>query len=167
MKGGGSIAKTEQIHFRTRPELKQKIEMAARESGESLSEYCERVLAAASGYRKPGTQELAKEQRDHTDRKGKTIAFRVSEKDKQAIEKNAELAKLSVGEYLIRAGLDDSIVIVLDGKEIVHHLSKIGTNLNQLTILVHQGRVTCPDIEGVNQTLKKVLRLLAQAMKGR
>lgn len=141
--------------------------MEAGKTGESLSEYCERTLAAASGYAISDRQELTKQQRDRMGRKEKTIAFRVSEKDKEAIEKNAELAKLSVGEYLIRAGLNDSIVIVLDGREMVHHLSKIGTNLNQLTILVHQGKVTCPDIEGVNQTLKKVLKLLAQAMKGR
>lgn len=127
------------------------------------------MLAAASGHVKPGIreQETEKEQRDCSGRKDRTIAFRVSEKDKDMIEKNAELARLSVGEYLIRAGLDDSIVIVLDGREMAHQLSKIGTNLNQLTILANMGKITCPDVENVNQTLKKVLKMLTKAVKGR
>lgn len=147
--------------------MKRKIEAAAGASGESLSEYCERVLAASTAYIKPDMQELMKEPRERSNRKTLAITLRVSEKDKEAIARNAATVNLSVGEYLIRAGLDDSIVIVVDGKEMVYQLSKIGTNLNQLTILARMGKITCPDIENVNKTLKKVLRMMAKTIKSR
>ena len=42
-KGGGLIARTEDIHFRVQPEIRKQIETAAAASGERLSEYCVRV----------------------------------------------------------------------------------------------------------------------------
>lgn len=81
------------------------------------------------------------------------------------IEEKAKLAKLSVGEYLIRAGLNDTTVVILDGKELLHQVSKIGTNLNQLTLLAHQGKITCPDLAGVNQVLKKLLQQMISLTK--
>ncbi|WP_102400259.1 MobC family plasmid mobilization relaxosome protein [Haloimpatiens massiliensis] len=41
-------------------------------------------------------------------------------------------------------------------KDFTHQLSKIGTNLNQITMLCHQGKVNCVDIAVVNKILKEV-----------
>lgn len=125
------------------------------------------MLAASAGYVKPEMQETerAKEPRERTGRKDQSITFRLSKKDKKAIEEKARLCRLSVGEYLLRTVLEDSVVVVVEGKEILHQLSKLGTNLNQLTLLAHQGKITCPELEPTNRTLKKLLRQLTRSLK--
>lgn len=132
-----------------------------------MTGYCERVLAASAGYVKPVIQETdrRKEPRERTGRKDQSITFRISKKDKEVIEGRARLCRLSVGEYMIRAALEDSVVVVVEGKEILHQLSKLGTNLNQLAILAHQGKITCPNLEATNSTLKKLLRQLTRSLK--
>lgn len=92
--------------------------------------------------------------------------IRISSEDKAAICKRAGDIGMSVGEYMIRSAREDKTVVILDGKEILHQLSKIGTNLNQLTILCHQGKITNPNLEDLNNTLVKVMREIRKLMKG-
>lgn len=180
-KGGGLIARTEDIHFRVQPEIRKQIETAAAASGERLSEYCVRVLISASGYvraekSEPGKKTGAAEGMDRSvgsdsvstangSQKTASITCRISKQDKAVIEQKAELSHIPVSEYIRRAVLNDSIVVILDGKEIRHQLSKIGTNLNQLAILAHTGKITCVDLADMNRTLKKLLKQVTQVMK--
>ncbi len=57
----------------------------------------------------------------------------------------------------IRAAAMRQKVVVVDGlKEMAHELKGLGRNLNQLTMLAHQGRLTAPDLHGMVQTLGRV-----------
>lgn len=105
--------------------------------------------------------------RERSNRKDEKMNFRINSEDKKAIHAIAQCAGISDGEYMIRAALQEQTVVVIDGKEILHQLAKIGTNLNQLTILAHQGKITSPDLGEVNRTLNKVLKQLLRAVKGR
>jgi hypothetical protein len=167
MKGRDYLGKTQDVHFRIRPEVKLQIEAAAAQSGESISAYCNRVLADASGYDKMSEQQLGEQiKRRKGNIKNQAIGFRVADEDKHLIEEKAELANLSVGEYLIRSALGEQTIIVLNGKDILHQLSKIGTNLNQLTILTHQGKISCPNLDETNRVLSDVLKQMQCLMKG-
>lgn len=141
------------------------IELAADQNYESLSSYCTRILIAASSQALP--DDIAKEEkRNRILRKDQLMHIRISSEDKAAIYKRAGDIGMSVGEYMIRSAREDKTVVILDGKEILHQLSKIGTNLNQLTILCHQGKITNPNLENVNDTLTKVMRDIRKLMKG-
>lgn len=159
------------------PEVRQRIEEAAAISGERMSEYCVRVLTSASSYaraeglnvrpdtglatgtgKSPGSASSGAP-------KTASITCRMSKQDKDAIEQKAEIAHIPVSEYVRRAILNDSIVVILDGKDILYQLSKLGTNLNQLAILAHKGKITCLDLTDMNRTLKKLLKQVTQIMK--
>lgn len=159
------------------PEVRQKIEEAAAISGERMSEYCIRVLTSASAYARAGELNVRPDagsapgtgkspvSASGGSQKNASISCRISKEDKAAIEEKAELAHIPLSEYLRRAVLNDSIVIILDGKDILHQLSKLGTNLNQLAILAHKGQITCLDLADMNRTLKKLLKQVTQIMK--
>lgn len=141
------------------------IELAADQNYESLSAYCTRILIAASSQSLPD-DDSKEEKRNRVLRKDQTMHIRISGEDKAAICKRAGDIGMSVGEYMIRSAREDKTVVILDGKEILHQLSKIGTNLNQLTILCHQGKITNPNLEDVNDTLTKVMREIRKMLKG-
>lgn len=73
--------------------------------------------------------------------KNKRIDIRVSENDLLKIDKMAAKAKLNRSVFLVNAALDKNITVFDGGKEIAHQLFKIGTNINQLKILAHQGKI--------------------------
>lgn len=168
-KGGGSISHSKDIHFRVQPEIRKQIELAARESGETISEYCIRVLAAASGYIRPEANfgVNSKIPEGSMKLKDTTATIRLNSQDKEIIQGYAKTAGLSLSEYMLQASKNESVVVIIDGKEILHQLSKIGTNLNQLAILAHQGRITCPDLQATNGNLKKILKELSNIKKGK
>lgn len=159
------------------PEVRQRIEEAAAISGERMSEYCVRVLTSASGYAgaeglnvRPDTGSATGAGKSPGSASGgspktASITCRMSKQDKDAIEQKAEIAHIPVSEYVRRAILNDSIVVILDGKDILYQLSKLGTNLNQLAILAHKGKITCLDLTDMNRTLKKLLKQVTQIMK--
>lgn len=141
-----------------------------------MSEYCVRVLTSASGYAeaervniRQGTESAAGTKSLQSDTSGiqktASITCRISKQDKAAIEQKARLAHIPLSEYVRRAVLNDSIVILIDGKDIRYQLSKIGTNINQLAILAHKGKITCLDLTDMNRTLKKLLKQVTQIMK--
>lgn len=162
MKGSDNIRKTSDVHFRCREELKEQITVAAALAGKSVSEYCAEQLDAVTRLSKPI---IEMEKRERIKRKDAVMNFRINKEDKKAIHEIAARAGLTDSEYMIRAALKVQTVVIVNGKELLHQISKIGTNLNQLTILAHQGKVTCPDLEDVNKTLKKVLKQLMHIMK--
>jgi hypothetical protein len=73
--------------------------------------------------------------------KTKRINLRVTEKEYQKIVGKAKKANLSISRYVSLSALDKEIIFFDDIKEMNHQLSKIGNNLNQLTVLAHQGKI--------------------------
>jgi hypothetical protein len=73
--------------------------------------------------------------------KTKFIGFRVTEIEYNKIKKKAEKVNLSISKYVSLSALDKEIIFFDDIKQMNHELSKIGNNLNQLTVLAHQGKI--------------------------
>ena len=73
--------------------------------------------------------------------KQRKISFRLSETDYNKIQQKAQKANLNISQYVSLSALDKDILMFDDIKEMNFKLSKIGNNLNQLTLLAHQGRI--------------------------
>lgn len=73
--------------------------------------------------------------------KDKNYAFRISQKDLDTIKHRAKKAKMTVTDYITKSALGKEIVMIDGLPEIISQLKKIGNNLNQLTMLSHQGKI--------------------------
>lgn len=82
--------------------------------------------------------------------------IRMTEEELGIIKRKAKKANMTFSNYAISSALNKEIIVIDGIKGFTHQLSKIGTNLNQLTLLCHQGKVTCPDIISVNKILKEI-----------
>lgn len=69
------------------------------------------------------------------------MTFRITEADYNKIQQKAQKAKLNISQYVSLSALDKDIIFYDDIKEMNFKLSKIGNNLNQLTVLAHQGKI--------------------------
>ena len=72
--------------------------------------------------------------------KDKTYAFRISSADLNKIKSQAKRAKLTVTDYLTVCALGKEITVIDGLDSVLSELKAQGRNLNQLTILSHQGR---------------------------
>ena len=88
--------------------------------------------------------------------KDKNYAFRVSEKDLDTIKKKSKKAKLTVTEYITQSALGKEIVVIDGLPEIVSQLKKIGNNLNQLTMLSHQGVINTVKLDETEESLTAI-----------
>lgn len=119
------------------------------------------VLAASSGYTRLEQEVVGAEYKEEkSNQKTEIISMRVTKNDRDIIESKAKAAGISRSKFVEKAVLDKDIVIIDGIKELTHELSKIGTNLNQLTILAHQGNITSPDLFGTKDELKNILKQL-------
>ncbi|QGH04661.1 MobC family plasmid mobilization relaxosome protein [Streptococcus dysgalactiae] len=82
--------------------------------------------------------------------------IRMTESEVEQIKKKAKRANMIFSNYVISSALNKEIVVIDGIKDFTHQLSKVGTNLNQLTMLCHQGKVSCADIGAVNKVLKEI-----------
>ena len=97
--------------------------------------------------------------------KTKRINLRVTEKDYEKINKKAKKAKLNMSQYVSLSALDRDFVIIEDLKDLIHQLSKVGNNLNQLTMLAHQNRLKEINVRETQAVLKEIWELLNKISK--
>lgn len=88
--------------------------------------------------------------------KDKNYAFRVSEKDLDTIKSKAKKAKMTVTDYITQSALGKEIIIIDGLPEIVSQLKKIGNNLNQLTMLSHQGVINIVKLDETEESLTAI-----------
>lgn len=97
------------------------------------------------------------------------FSIRIERSDLDKIRENAQKANMTTTAYLINRALrDDRIIILEDLKPVCHELRKIGTNLNQLTILAHRGQINCVNLSALSEEVKKLwqpLNLLTERTK--
>lgn len=83
----------------------------------------------------------------------------------KAIEKIADGIGMGIGEYLRISALGKTIYQVEELKSILHELKGIGRNLNQLTMLCHQGVVRTVNLtataDGIGRCYEAINRLYA------
>lgn len=166
-----TIIKSADIHFRVTTEMKERLICYAADSGESLSECCERacrqMMSGTDVMKEEKLHRLEKAEKLNTgiekiekEQKNCRVAARVTKSEYDEICNQAKLAGVSVSEYIRYAAMRRDIVTIIDGREMQRQLSKIGGNLNQLTILARMGRITCPELGFVQRTLGDILKEL-------
>ena len=92
--------------------------------------------------------------------KNRHFNFRVNEKEYNKIKSKIEKSKLNTSEYLLRTAMHKDIIVVNGLKEIIIQLRKMGNNINQLTKLCNQGRLTNINLEDVKKEMKSIWQLL-------
>lgn len=97
------------------------------------------------------------------------FSIRIEKSDLDKIRENAKKADMTITAYLIdRALREEQIVILEDLKPVCHEIRKIGTNLNQLTMLAHKGQISCVNLSAFSEEVKKLwqpLNLLTERTK--
>lgn len=88
--------------------------------------------------------------------KDKNYAFRITEKDLNSIKFKAKKAKMTVTDYITQSALGKEIVVIDGLPEIVNQLKKIGNNLNQLTMLSHQGVMNTVNLHETEESLTAI-----------
>lgn len=88
--------------------------------------------------------------------KDRNYAFRISAKDLDVIKKKSKQAKMTVTDYITQSALGKEIIIIDGLSEIVSQLKKIGNNLNQLTMLSHQGVINTVKLDETEESLTAI-----------
>lgn len=70
----------------------------------------------------------------------------VTEAERKRINANIRRSGLSQREYLLNAALGQTIRVMEELKPILSELRACGRNLNQLTVLAHEGRIQTVDL---------------------
>ena len=83
------------------------------------------------------------------------ITIRLSPEELSNIEAKAETAHMALSSYMRACALRHKVVVVEGVKECASELKAIGRNLNQLTVLAHEGRIQLVNLEGVESALEK------------
>lgn len=90
----------------------------------------------------------------------KQVNIRITEKEYLRIKKKADMSKKTFSNFVISASLDKNVVVINEVRPFVHQLSKIGNNLNQLTVLCHQGKIQCLDLKETKGSIAGIYSVL-------
>lgn len=154
--------KTTSIRARVTPEQKRIVKQKAEEAGfDTESEY---VLSCClkGEFSTQSDRKVAKLNQSDS----KNIHIRVTPDEKKEIIERFEKSKLNnFGRYVRLCCLDKPIIVIEDLKEFSKELHKVGNNLNQLTMLCHQGLIEIPDITETRDYLSKLYKELVQLNK--
>ena len=83
------------------------------------------------------------------------ITVRFSPEELNSIEAKAETAHMALSTYIRACALRHKVVVVEGVKECASELKAIGRNLNQLTVLAHEGRIQLVNLDSVESALEK------------
>ncbi|MDY4897843.1 MAG: plasmid mobilization relaxosome protein MobC, partial [Eubacteriales bacterium] len=87
-----------------------------------------------------------------------TITIRVTPEEKHSMQgKMYEAVAPSMREFILRMCADGKIVVNSDLRELNQELRYQGNNLNQLTKLCHQGRISAVDLSELLSVYRQIL----------
>ena len=92
--------------------------------------------------------------------RNQVIAFRVTPAEAKKIREKVRQSGLSQQEYLLRAALEQQILVIHELKPILTELRAWGKNLNQLTVLAHTGHVQTVYLNELTEVLGKTYEAL-------
>ena len=90
------------------------------------------------------------------------LTFRVTPEQYERIIAAAEAADMTPAAYARAAALHQQVKTVPGLTELNHELRGIGRNLNQLTLLAHEGRIGTVRLEETNEALRSLFYPLMQ-----
>lgn len=159
---GLAIEKTKYCSFRVTPEEKKYIKAMARSRGMNESEYLRVIVFEERRKEVKFVKEVIAGQY----LKDRVVASRLTENEYNEIEQKAKLAHINMSRFLARSALEKEITVINGMKDLSHQLSKMGNNLNQLTKLAHQGKITDnPDMIELKKMLNKIWKLMVSISK--
>ena len=89
------------------------------------------------------------------ERKTERLDLRLTPSDKQKASHNANLLGISMNEYIVRCIRLKRIVICENLPELIHHLGKIGTNINQIAAVANTNEyVSVNNVEEVKKLMQ-------------
>ena len=91
----------------------------------------------------------------HGRARNKKMSFWVSESEQKRIKKLIARTGLSQREYLLSTALGKTVYQVDELKPMLFELKAIGRNLNQLTTLAHQDRISAINLSEATNALSK------------
>lgn len=99
--------------------------------------------------------------------RSKQLKFYVNDTEFEQIKSKVDSSWLSQDEYLRRAALEKDIVVIEGLKDFALELKRIGVNVNQLTKLAHQNRLTDSNgkLREINEELNQVWQSLRQLIR--
>ena len=100
-----------------------------------------------------------------------TMSIRVSERERREIEEKAVATGMTPSAYICTMLLEGGNVdttIYDDRQKLLHELSAIGNNINQIARMANTNVfISKSDVQEVNEQLKQIQRLLLQYIRNR
>lgn len=90
------------------------------------------------------------------------VTIRLTPEQYESIKSRADTAHLSLSSYIRSAAMRHKVTVVDGLPEMTRELKGLGRNLNQLTVLVHQGHVTSPDLSRMADAVEHIYLELHQ-----
>ncbi|WP_101911338.1 plasmid mobilization protein [Marasmitruncus massiliensis] len=94
------------------------------------------------------------------------ISFRVSDYELQRIQSKVKKSGIRMSDFCRHAVLGKEVRNIKGLDKCSYELNKIGTNLNQLTVLCHQRSVQNPNLEEMQAQLSAVLERIYITLGG-
>lgn len=88
--------------------------------------------------------------------RNKVIAFRATAAERRRINAKVRQSGLNQQEYWLNAALGQPIHVVMELKPLLSELRARDRNLNQLTVLAHEGRIQTVGLRAAVDTLGKI-----------
>ena len=88
------------------------------------------------------------------------ITIRLTPEQYDSIAARADTAQMTVGAYVRAAAMRHKVVVIDGLKEMTHELKSVGRNLNQLTILANENRITTVKLDETYDELTKIFFML-------
>ena len=96
-----------------------------------------------------------------------TITIRVTPEEKLSMQgKMYEAVAPSMREFILRMCMDGKVIVNSDLRELNQELRYQGNNLNQLTKLCHQGRISAVDLSELLSLYRQILVALGGDLDG-
>lgn len=153
------------IHFRVDNEEKEVIDKAAKAVGMTRSEYVRSIVLSASDYEVTDITYAHEKPLQDDSSKTKDIHIRFSEAELIYYVEQAKAAGCTMSEYIRRSANGNDIYVIDGLPELTKQIAKLGVNINQLTVLAHQGKIKEVDLFPCNDTLKQILKELLKLTK--
>ena len=100
-----------------------------------------------------------------------TMSIRVSERERREIEEKAAVTGMAASAYIRTMALEGEnvdITIHENRQKLMHELSAIGNNINQIARMANTNVfISKSDVQEVNEQLKQIQRLLLQYIRNR
>ncbi len=155
--------KSLKIGARVTPEQKSAIkELMAATGFDKESEYILYCCLKSKDMRFQSPYQFERMEKSDSNR----MVFRVTKDEKEKILEKYKLSHINNFSRFIRnCCLDKPIIVFSELSDFAKQLNKIGNNLNQLTMLCHQGLIADPDIKETTDCLKNIYKELSVLQK--